>query len=172
MSSSQQQNEEKKRLANERQNAVRKAWKQERERVQEGKGTRKWTLEQQKEILDRGSVRGYEGHHMKSVSLYPEYAGEPKNIQFLTEDEHLYGAHKGNYHNLTNGYYDADNQTMVEFNGNEIRDIPEVDLQNQEDDELNTVLNNEYDDTKTQETVINNSQDRAISKSNNHEVSR
>ena len=77
MSSSQQQNEEKRRLANESQNAVRKAWKQERERVQEGKGTRKWTLEQQKEILDRGSVRGYEGHHMKSVSLYPEYAGEP-----------------------------------------------------------------------------------------------
>ena len=64
-------NEEKKKLAYERQNAVRKAWKQEKERVSKGYGTRRWTIDEQKEILQRGAVSGYQGHHMKSVSLYP-----------------------------------------------------------------------------------------------------
>ena len=94
-------NEEKKELARARQRAVWHAWKEEQARVKEGLGTRNWTVSQQKEILERGAVKGYDGHHMKSVSEYPEYAGDPKNIQFLTESEHFEGAHQGSYHNLT-----------------------------------------------------------------------
>lgn len=60
-------NEEKKRLSNERQNAVRNAWKEEKERVKNGQGTRDWTPSQQRELLQRGAVSGYEGHHMKSI---------------------------------------------------------------------------------------------------------
>lgn len=117
-------NEEKKRLSNERQNAVRNAWKEEKERVKNGQGTRDWTPSQQRELLQRGAVSGYEGHHMKSVSLYPEYAGDPSNIQFLSEDEHLNGAHQGSYHNATNGYYDPETQTMNNFEGSELGQIP------------------------------------------------
>ena len=121
-------NEEKKRLSNERQNAVRNAWKEEKERVKNGQGTRDWTPSQQRELLQRGAVSGYEGHHMKSVSLYPEYAGDPSNIQFLSEDEHLNGAHQGSYHNATNGYYDPETQTMNNFEESELGQIPVNDL--------------------------------------------
>lgn len=121
-------NEEKKKLTYERQNAVRNAWKEEKIRVVAGCGTRNWSKSEQEELIQRGSVLGYEGHHMKSVSLYPEYAGNPKNIQFLSEDEHLYGAHQGNYHYATNGYYDPETKEMLEFSGEELGVIPVVEL--------------------------------------------
>ena len=124
-------NEEKKRLSYERQAAVRKAWKEEQARVAEGFGTRKWSEDEQKELLERGAVSGYEGHHMKSVSLYPEYAGDSRNIQFLSEEEHLQGAHRGNYHNLTNGYYDPESKQMIQF-GKKLGDVPVYELSGQE----------------------------------------
>lgn len=102
-------------LTNARQSAVRNAWKDEQARVREGMGTRDWTVEEQKELLSNGSVHGYEGQHMKCVRKYPSQAGNPNNIQFLTEDEHLYGAHGGNYHNATNGYYDPTTKKMHDF---------------------------------------------------------
>lgn len=128
MMSSAMSNEDKKRLAYERQNAVRNAWKEEKVLVKSGHGTRNWTQSEREELLERGSVAGYEGHHMKSVSLYPEYAGDPKNIQFLTESEHLYGAHQGSYHHATNGYYSPETREMVEFEGDELKAVPECEL--------------------------------------------
>lgn len=122
-------NEEKRRLSNERQNAVRHAWKNEKSNVLNGQGTRNWSIKEQKEIIWRGAATGYEGHHMKSVSLYPEYAGDARNIQFLSEDEHFQGAHQGNYHNITNGYYDPDKKKMFEFKVNELVEVPKKDLE-------------------------------------------
>lgn len=107
-------------LNNARQRAVRQAWNEEKVRVANGEGTRNWTKEEQKELLETGRVEGYEGHHMKSAKAFPEQAGNPENIQFLTEEEHLYGAHQGNYHNQTNGYYNPETGTMSEFSGNEL----------------------------------------------------
>lgn len=124
-------NEEKKQLSYQRQNAVRDAWKLEKERVSVGIGTRQWSEDEKEELLQRGRVKGYEGHHMKSVSLYPEYAGDPRNIQFLSESEHLYGAHNGDYHNLTNGYYNPDTGIMEDF-GDELRSMPTYNLKNNE----------------------------------------
>lgn len=120
-------NEEKKRLSNERQRAVRNAWKEEKDHVKSGQGTRDWSPSQQKELIQRGAVSGYEGHHMKSVSLYPKYAGDSKNIQFLSEKEHL-DAHQGNYHNATNGYYDPESQKMNEFQSDELEPVVASDL--------------------------------------------
>lgn len=120
--------EEKRALTSARQTAVRNAWKNEQELVREGKGTRDWTIEEQKELLESGSVDGYEGHHMKSVSLYPKYAGDADNIQFLSTDEHLNGAHQGSYHNATNGYYDPETKTMNEFHGKELRPVEAKEL--------------------------------------------
>lgn len=140
-------NEEKKQLSYQRQNAVRNAWKEEKNRVSEGIGTRKWSENEQKELLEKGRVSGYEGHHMKSVKLYPEYAGDSNNIQFLTEDEHLYGAHKGDYHNLTNGYYDWESKQMVEF-GEELQELPIYNLALAESNvsELDSVRSDYYAD--------------------------
>lgn len=97
-------------IRTERIKAVRKAWELEQGRVTNGEGTRDWTPEQQQSILDIGVAlddegRPFEGQHMKSVSAYPEYAGNPDNIQFLTRQEHL-EAHDGSWQNQTNWYYD------------------------------------------------------------------
>ncbi|MBQ8961750.1 MAG: hypothetical protein IJ071_11155 [Ruminococcus sp.] len=106
--------------------AIRKAWQREQELVSEGKGTRDWTEQQQKDILDpqKGKAydekgRAFEGQHMKSVEKYPEYQGDPDNIQFLTKDEHL-EAHKGNWQNPTNWHYDPETKTYTEFKDDEL----------------------------------------------------
>ena len=103
-----------------RQKAVRHAWKAEKELVEKtGKGTRNWTESELVELLSTGKVKGYEGQHMKSANEFPDFAGDPDNIQFLkgrTMDinEHL-DAHKGNYQNPTNGYYDHKTGNTVDF---------------------------------------------------------
>lgn len=51
---------------------------------------------------------------MKSVAEYPEYQGNPDNIQFLTKDEHL-EAHKGSWQNPTNWYFNPDTKEFVDF---------------------------------------------------------
>ncbi len=91
--------------------AIRLAWEREQELVREGKGTRDWTEEEQKAILnlDKGKAydedgKAFEGHHMKSAEAYPEYQGNLENIQFLTRTEHT-RAH-GGWQKPTNGYYD------------------------------------------------------------------
>lgn len=122
--------EEKRILNAQRRNAVRNAWKNEQMLVEQGKGTRNWTVEEQKELLENGHISGYEGHHMKSVSEYQEFAGNANNIQFLTHDEHINGAHKGNTHSLTNGYYNVETQSMEQFENNELGERPTYDLSN------------------------------------------
>lgn len=91
--------------------AIRLAWQREFELVQEGKGTRDWTKEQQRDILNPELGKAYdedgkafEGHHMKSAEAYPEYQGNSENIQFLSRTEHTQ-AH-GGWRKPTNGYYD------------------------------------------------------------------
>ena len=88
-----------------RRTAVRQAWHKEAKLVREtGKGTREWAVDEIAEICTTGKVKGYVGHHMKSVRGYPELAGVPNNIQFLTYSEHL-AAHGGNWRNVTHGRY-------------------------------------------------------------------
>ena len=106
--------------------AIRQAWEREQNLVQEGNGTRDWTEEQQADILnpDKGKAyddkgRAFEGQHMKSVGKYPEYQGNPDNIQFLTKDEHL-EAHKGSWQNPTNWQYNPDTKEFIIFGEDEL----------------------------------------------------
>lgn len=108
----------------ERNKAIRLAWEREQKLVAEGKGTRDWSQDQQKDILDpdKGKAydengRAFEGQHMKSAAEYPEYQGDPDNIQFLTRDEHL-EAHKGGWQNPTNWYYNPETKEFVDFGEN------------------------------------------------------
>ena len=101
--------------------AIRKKWAAENRLVLEGKGTRDWTPQQQKDIIEKGKAydsdgRAFEGHHMKSAEAYPEFQGDPNNIQFLTRAEHK-AAHGGDFHNATNGYYDPLMDLTIEFDG-------------------------------------------------------
>lgn len=115
-----------KELHKKRNKAIKLAWEREQELVREGKATRDWTPEQQKDILDprRGKAydekgRAFEGQHMKSAKAYEDYADNPDNIQFLTKDEHL-EAHKGNWNNPTNWYYDPFTKVFYEFGEDEL----------------------------------------------------
>lgn len=99
--------------------AIREAWENEQTRVAEGKGTRDWTPEQQQSILDLGKAydedgKAFIGHHMKSAEAYPEYQGDPENIQFLSYQEHL-KAHDGNWRTPSNWYYDPVTGIKHEF---------------------------------------------------------
>lgn len=99
--------------------AILAAWNKEQELVREGKGTRDWTPEQQQDILDKGKAydengRAFEGQHMKSAEKYPEYQGDPENIQFLTRAEHL-EAHDGNWQNPTNWYFNPVTKEKLNF---------------------------------------------------------
>lgn len=115
---------EQKDINNARARAVRQAWSQEKQYVKDGMGTRDWTPEQQEDLVKNGSVQGYEGHHMRSVSNGKTYdeqmeiAGDKNNIQFLERtkenNEHL-KAHEGDTRNRTNGYYDVKTDKTKDF---------------------------------------------------------
>lgn len=116
--------------------AIVAAWEKEQELVRQGKGTRDWTPEQQNDILDpeRGKAydadgRAFDGQHMKSVSKYPEYQGNPDNIQFLTRQEHL-EAHKGSWQNPSNWYYDPVTKQFLDFAENELIPCKVIPLSN------------------------------------------
>lgn len=99
--------------------AILAAWSKEQELVQEGKGTREWTLKQQQDILEKGKAYdddgvAFQGQHMKSAEMYPEYQGDPRNIQFLTRAEHL-EAHNGNWRNPTNWYFNPVTKEKFDF---------------------------------------------------------
>lgn len=99
--------------------AILAAWNKEQELVQEGKGTREWTLKQQQDILEKGKAYddngvAFQGQHMKSAEMYPEYQGDPGNIQFLTRAEHL-EAHNGNWRNPTNWYFNPVTKEKFDF---------------------------------------------------------
>lgn len=101
-------------LINSRKQGVDRYWAREKKLVQMGMGTRDWTPEQQRELLEHGSISGIEGHHMLNAAAHPEHADNPDNIQPLTEKEHL-DAHGGDYKNATNGRYDPATGTTKEF---------------------------------------------------------
>jgi hypothetical protein len=79
---------------------VKAAWKAEKALVKAGHpGTRAWKPHEVKQLLTKGKVKGYQGHHMKSVSKHPKQAANPKNIKFVkAKGEHL-AEHRGNFHN-------------------------------------------------------------------------
>lgn len=99
--------------------AILAAWSKEKELVHKGKGTREWTPKQQRDILEKGKAYdeggiAFQGQHMKSAEMYPEYQGNPGNIQFLTRAEHL-EAHNGNWRNPTNWYFNPATKEKTDF---------------------------------------------------------
>lgn len=99
-----------------RQKAVRQAWENEVDKIKKGlKGSRDWTENEKQELLTKGKVSEYDGHHMKSAKAYPDLVDNPDNIQFLKNrhsNEHL-AAHNGNYQTVTNGRYDPNTGNTI-----------------------------------------------------------
>ncbi len=123
---------EKERFRARAQKAVEEAWKREYDRAAQGLQTRDWTDEEFELLKQRKHVPGYEGHHMKSVMAYPEYALDPENIQFLKQPKEKgeayksgdhYKAHGRNTRKPSNGYYDEKTQTVTTFKDGEAPSI-------------------------------------------------
>lgn len=117
-----------------RKNAVDKAWIREAALVREGRGTRDWTVSQQAELLDYGKVTGFEGSHMMTVKDYPEYAGNPDNIQFLPSVAHFEGVHEGYPRGVTpNGRFDEYTGEVIPAEDDQIPEQPIVELSDKYD---------------------------------------
>ena len=98
-----------------RQTAVKRAWKNEREMVAKtGRGSRNWNSKQKIELLQKGKVKGYYGHHKFSVHGHQELKGDWRNIQFLTRKEHL-RAHNHNWRTQTKWKYRPGTRYQAHF---------------------------------------------------------
>ena len=114
---------EEKDIRNARSRGIDLAWERERVYVQMGLGTRDWTAEEQKELLETHRVSGYYAHHMSSVSIDPQNASNPDNIQFLTFEEHK-AAHDGSFRtNPTHGRFDPETGKMHTFEDGKIEAV-------------------------------------------------
>ncbi len=148
-------NENKGSLTYQRAKAVKLAWLREVKLVKQGKGTRQWTLDEQRELLTTGRIKKYVGHHIKSVKTFAQYAGEQKNIQFLTRSEH-YRAHLYNWKNSLNNLYNVEKKSWDgRFNENVKIDIFKLKngLSELEKTEIQKLVNNK----KKEEQMTNNS---------------
>lgn len=117
-----------------RKKAVDGAWEREKEFVQNGHGTREWTVEQQAELLREGHVTGFEGSHMMSVKDYPEYAGKPENIQFLPSVAHFEGVHQGDPVRIhPNGRFDENTGEVISAKDGQIPEQPVIALSDKYD---------------------------------------
>ena len=117
-----------------RKKAIDGAWERERELVQNGQGTRDWTVAQQSELLTEGHVTGFEGSHMMSVKDYPEYAGNPDNIQFLPSVAHFEGVHQGDSVNVhPNGRFDGNTGEVIPATDGQIPEQPVIELSDKYD---------------------------------------
>lgn len=77
------------------------AWEYEKaDIVMGGSGSNNWNKYQRQEILEKGSVRGYEAHHPRNVADHPKDQADPNNVKFYTREEHK-KAHGGKWANPT-----------------------------------------------------------------------
>lgn len=96
--------------------AIERAKRQEMELVRKaGRGTRPWTQAEIR-LLKKGRFpKGYEGHHINSVSRHPHLADCPDNIYFVKgRREHL-GLHRGWWGNPTSGKMFNRKSLMVQW---------------------------------------------------------
>lgn len=136
--------------------AIRQFWNNERNLVLQGEGTRQWDQKQQEAILDGGRPKdengySFHGHHMKSVSMYPEYQGDPNNIQALSKEEHLL-AHSNCTQNATNGRFDYKTGVTHDFGDNPPTSCPIVKLHNPVISSKKTVVKDDYAKKETNTT--------------------
>ena len=94
-------------IDNLRARGVKAAWKMEQQLVASGRrGTVDWSETEKIELLARGKVTGYGGHHINNVADNMADAGNSANIQFMKKCEHQC-LHRGNggTHVPTSGPY-------------------------------------------------------------------
>lgn len=149
--------------------AVLEAWNREQKLVNEGKGTRDWNKQQQRDILDRGKAyddngKAFEGHHMMNAETYPEFQGNSDNIQFLSRQEH-YDAHGGDFRNSTKGFYDYLTSETTIFDGNTFEPCKVIVLSDPVMDVRITIQKEMQDDAPNNKTDVQDNHLTEASKS-------
>jgi hypothetical protein len=91
-------------LDSERSEAVKEAWRQEAILVKtEATATRDWDDAEKREMIETGKVKGYQGHHINSVSAHPKLAANSDNIKFVKQGQEHIESHGGDFRNPTDG---------------------------------------------------------------------
>ena len=97
-----------------RNNGVSLAWEYEKADIlMGGTGSENFTPEQRAEILERGRVRGFEGHHIKNVANNKVHQANPDNIKFYgSREDHVEIGHNGDVNNPSDGEF-IDRDRMI-----------------------------------------------------------
>ena len=95
----------KKEIDSMRKKGVDLAWKNEKQQVLDGTSRYNWLPDEMDELISNGKVKGYVGHHVKTVkdSILNNSIDDildSSNIAFIPQDKHLY-VHNGNWKNST-----------------------------------------------------------------------
>lgn len=109
-----------------RNTGVSQMWDYLKAEAQMGGNSSGFTPEQQQELLERGKVRSFEGHHTNSVATHPELQSNPDNVVPLEEHrfddgprEH-FAAHENNWRNPTQGPLVDRNQILTDTNNQRV----------------------------------------------------
>lgn len=109
-----------------RNSGVRQMWDYLKAEAQMGGNSSGFTPEQLNELLERGKIRNFEGHHINSVDAFPDLQANPDNVVPLEEyrfgggpRNHL-AAHGGNWRNPTEGPLVDRNQILTETNNQRV----------------------------------------------------
>ena len=84
------------------------------------------TPEQQRELLEQGKIRYFEGHHINSVDARPDLQANPDNVIPLEErrfddgPRNHFAAHNNNWRNPTEGQMIDQNQILIETNNKRV----------------------------------------------------
>lgn len=105
---------------------VSQMWDYLKAEAQMGGNSSGFTPEQQRELLERGRIRNFEGHHINSVDAHPGLQANPDNVAPLEEHRFNNGprdhfaAHNNNWRNPTEGQLLDRNQVLTETNNQRV----------------------------------------------------
>lgn len=111
-----------------RNNGVNQMWNYVKAEAQIGGNSSGFTLEQQQELLERGKLRNFEGHHVNNVDAHPDLQANPDNV--IPLEEHRFddgprdhfAAHGNNWRNPTEGQLIDRNQILNDTNNQRVSD--------------------------------------------------
>lgn len=104
-----------------RSKGVKTAWRYEKASIKLGsKGSENWNRSERAQILQKGKVKGAQGHHQMNVHDHPDFMAEASNIKFFRSNkEHLEKGHGGNFRNESNKeFIDRDKMLIHDYERN------------------------------------------------------
>lgn len=109
-----------------RNTGVSQMWDYLRAEAQMGGNSSNLTPEQLRELLERGKIRNFEGHHINSVDAHPKLQANPDNVVPLEEHrfddgprDH-FAAHDNNWRTPTEGQPHDRNQILKDLNNQRV----------------------------------------------------